>query len=95
MPHNSIDRFTGGVRDGFLFSEELAHRGQIELELLLLDPARIARQCPLGREALRLALADLIEGRLALGGGSGKGHGFCRGCIDWSDDGAWIEGRAP
>ncbi len=86
MMHNAIDRFTGGVREHMLFSEELVWKKEIAIELAL-DTKGITENT---REALRLALNDLIEGRLAIGGGSGKGHGFCNGSIQWSDSDDWI-----
>jgi hypothetical protein len=89
MPHNSIDRFTGGVRQGFLFSEELAEGGQASLHLAIVRGPKLGKETV---EALRLALSDLVEGRLAIGAGGGKGHGYCGGEIRWSDDGAWING---
>lgn len=89
MPHNSIDRFTGGVRRGFLFTEELAHKGSIALILHLFQPDSIRG---VAKRAFVLALKDLTESRLAIGAGGAKGHGYCTGTINWSDGGAWIEG---
>ncbi len=88
--HNGIDRFTGGVRRHVLYSEELIWRNTLKLKLRI-DP----RAKTLGinyRKALGLALEDLCEGRLAIGGGSGNGHGYCRGGAEWSDHGEWIGG---
>lgn len=67
VPHSAIDRFTGGVRHGFLFSEALVHKGTIRIELAVADWQGIDAICACARDALRLALADLCEGRLALG----------------------------
>jgi CRISPR/Cas system CMR subunit Cmr4 (Cas7 group RAMP superfamily) len=89
MTHNAIDRFTGGVREHMLFMEELVWQKKVEIPLAVdtrsLDDAT--------RIALRDALDDLRKGRLAIGGGAAKGHGFCDGRIRWSDGGSWIEGR--
>lgn len=74
MAHNSLDRFTGGVRDGFLFTEELPWR-------LGLIPVRIRIAAGASQDAARaldMALADLQEGRLTLGAGGGRGHGTLR-----------------
>lgn len=73
LMHNAIDRFTGGVRDRLLFSEELLWRTPLTLHCLL-DLSELAADAP-ARRVLRLALDDLLSGRLALGAGGGKGHG--------------------
>lgn len=74
LMHNSQDRFTGGVRGGVLFEERVLY-GAPTLELVL----RLHRGEELSaesRQALGEALRDLCEGRLALGAGAGRGHGF-------------------
>lgn len=86
MMHNAIDRFTGGVREHMLFSEELVWRGEIALELVI-DTNGVNDGT---RVALRDALDDICKGRATIGGGAGKGHGFCDGSLHWSDQGAWI-----
>jgi CRISPR/Cas system CSM-associated protein Csm3 (group 7 of RAMP superfamily) len=72
MMHNKIDRFTGGTIDGALFSEELLYGGGFTLE----GQIRIKNQSKELLEAFKLALLDLAQGRLALGGGTTKGHGY-------------------
>jgi CRISPR/Cas system CMR subunit Cmr4 (Cas7 group RAMP superfamily) len=91
MPHNSIDRFTGGVRQGYLFTEELAEKGKIVLRLFILrNGTAIDRDVA---RAFGMALADLKAGRLAIGGGSARGHGYCHGPDpEWSDGGSWVNG---
>ncbi len=75
MVHNSIDRFTGGVRDGFLFSEELvAGRSQLDVTIRFRSDVK-----GYAKWALKASLLDLGFGRLTLGGGSGRGHGRFRG----------------
>ena len=69
-----------------LFMEELVWKKEISV-LLTLDTDRVDNAA---RVALRLALDDLCEGRIAIGGGAAKGHGFCEGGIEWSDGGKWI-----
>jgi len=78
MPHNSIDRFTQGVRDGLLFSEELVsgNSDPMTLSLVILDAAQADARA---LTALDRALEDLVHGRLALGGG--RSHGYCSGRI--------------
>ena len=78
--HNSIDRFTGGVRKRMLFTEELIYRQPIQLRITLL-PA-VAQAEPRARRAFARALGDLCTGRLALGAGATKGHGSFQGQPD-------------
>ena len=91
--HNSIDRFTGGVRDGLLYSVEnlyAADRSQPLLTLdLALDTSRSARVglTRLDLAALALALDDLCGGRLPLGADSAGGQGFFMGLWAWDGDG--------
>jgi CRISPR/Cas system CMR subunit Cmr4 (Cas7 group RAMP superfamily) len=80
MIHNSIDRFTGGVRARMLFTEELLYRQTLELRVTLLPG--IEQSDPMARRAFARALRDLCEGRLALGGGTTKGHGVFIGTPD-------------
>jgi len=88
--HVSIDRFTGGARDGFLFSEQPLYKGnQMKLELVVANTDGISVEA---RAALKKALEDLVEGRLPLGAGAGRGNGFFTGNVTWSDEGTWIGG---
>lgn len=69
-----------------LFMEELVWGKGMEIQCVIAtqgitDSARLA---------LQAALDDLCQGRLSLGGGAGKGHGFFTGNIIWSDSGNWI-----
>jgi CRISPR/Cas system CSM-associated protein Csm3 (group 7 of RAMP superfamily) len=73
--HNSMDRFTGGVRDGALFSEEVITDNQP----LVLNITVVKKPESKIWHALELALNDLTEGRLALGAGGGRGHGYFSG----------------
>jgi CRISPR/Cas system CSM-associated protein Csm3 (group 7 of RAMP superfamily) len=73
--HNSMDRFTGGVRDGILFSEEYLFRPQLRTQwhvnrrgLGLVDDEAWS--------ALRATVDDLLHGRLAIGADSASGMGF-------------------
>jgi CRISPR/Cas system CMR subunit Cmr4 (Cas7 group RAMP superfamily) len=89
--HNSIDRFTGGVRDGYLYSVENLHAQGSERDWLTLelefdeDRASRNRLQPVHLQALYLALRDLTEGRLALGADSGGGLGAFLGRVEWPD----------
>ena len=81
VPHNSIDRFSGGVRDGRLFIEEVLYGGSIVVRMTALPPRCSAHGITKEhRQALDLALADLCEGRLALGA---DGHGYFK----WAGEG--------
>lgn len=88
IDHNSIDRFTGGVRDGALYAEEVLIDGHFETAITILPPlpAKAEKQeewpDPV-RAALLRALADLCQGRLAVGA---KSLGFCHGTIEWQGD---------
>ncbi len=75
LDHNSIDRFSGGVRSRILFSEEAAYSGCIETTITILKPLDGAWKDKV-REAFCCALRDLLEGRLALGA---KSLGYCTG----------------
>ena len=72
--HNSSDRFTGGVRAGILFEERVLYRGDpLEVTLRVKDFDGLRSET---LAALREALRDLSEGRLQLGAGGGRGHGY-------------------
>lgn len=86
--HNSIDRFSGSVRDHMLFSEEMVWGKGVNLQLTIKKDAAIT---PTAKKALQHALDDLCQGRLALGAGVSKGHGLFTGTIEWTDGGKWIE----
>jgi CRISPR/Cas system CMR subunit Cmr4 (Cas7 group RAMP superfamily) len=91
--HNCIDRFTGGVREHMLFSEELVWKSQQPITInITFDKHKLSELNQTQKTAISRALNDLCEGRLALGGGSNKGHGFMKGNCNWSDHGVWISG---
>lgn len=89
--HNSIDRYTGGVREHLLFGVENLHardRGKPLLTIEVgLDLARARRVgvSTLDLQALHLALEDLAGGRLALGADSAGGQGWFSGSLCWCD----------
>ena len=87
--HNGIDRFTGGVREHVLYAEELVAGPRLAFQLTISGEGipQTARQ------ALVRALDDLVEGRLALGAGAARGHGYFRGSYQWNQTGeAWVKG---
>ncbi|MCK5666974.1 MAG: hypothetical protein KAI17_25985, partial [Thiotrichaceae bacterium] len=84
LQHNSVDRFTGGVREGMLFNEEvITHESPLELTLTVINTHQHAFDANV-RKALDKTLKDLVEGRLALGAGSGRGgYGYFTGQLTW------------
>jgi CRISPR/Cas system CSM-associated protein Csm3 (group 7 of RAMP superfamily) len=83
LDHVSLDRFTQGPMDHLLFSEAPLYRGRIQLDVAV-DVRELG---PEARVALRRALDDLLQGRLAIGAGASRGHGYCVGEIAWTDGG--------
>jgi CRISPR/Cas system CSM-associated protein Csm3 (group 7 of RAMP superfamily) len=79
LMHNAIDRFTGGVRERLLFGEDLLLKTEIPVSVLVNRSADGPERQGLldsGLAALRLAVLDLAQGRLAIGAGSGHGNGY-------------------
>jgi CRISPR/Cas system CMR subunit Cmr4 (Cas7 group RAMP superfamily) len=64
LTHNSIDRFTGGVRSGALYSEELVISKAFAVRILIDNRVKIDDTA---RKALDAAILDLRKGRLSLG----------------------------
>lgn len=88
MMHNSIDRFTGGARHGALFGEELMFCGQLEIPIVVLESDQIPK---MAKDGFAQALEDMIQGRLAIGAGASRGHGFCSGRIEGEGLVAWLQ----
>lgn len=92
--HNSIDRFTGGVRNRVLYSELSVYGSTQAIDIALsLDLGRLARNgadLALVRRALKAALDDLCQGRLALGSRTTTGNGFFTGTLE-GDLKTWLE----
>ncbi len=94
VEHVSLDRFSGGARNGLLFSERVLDPQTLRADYVIhivppLDPSDAATRDI--RDALARTLSDIKRGRLAVGGGTGRGNGRLRcDAIDWSDGGAWI-----
>jgi CRISPR/Cas system CMR subunit Cmr4 (Cas7 group RAMP superfamily) len=93
--HNHIDRFTGGVRNRLLFGTEDLYAFDPSAPVLTLDITLDERRFRAGGgtdadlHALALAVADLCEGRLALGADAAGGLGFFHGTATWTDGSAW------
>lgn len=77
--HVSIDRFTGGARDQALYDEMPLFGGTEFTWRIGLSRAL----SPDEETLLRAVVADLTEGRLQLGGGTGRGHGFFTGTAEF------------
>jgi RAMP superfamily len=74
IAHVSIDRFTGGALDSALFTERPLWRGTFPaITILILEADRLSKKA---RLAFKATLDDLVESRLALGGGAGRGLGY-------------------
>jgi len=88
--HVSIDRFTGGAIDGHLFQEKtIADDREYVIEILLeknIDDTYI--------KAFELALQDICNGMLPLGGATTKGHGVFCGVLE-KDEKIIFNGECP
>ncbi len=95
VEHVSLDRFAGGARNGLLFSERVLDPEALRTDytIHIVPPLNGADEATKDmRDALDRTLRDIQRGRLAFGGGTGRGNGRVRcDAIDWSDGGAWIE----
>lgn len=69
--HNAIDRFTGGVLKGALYTEELLYQPEFRVRLWLSTAVNLSSEL---KQALLDTLQDLIDGVLPLGAGSGRGN---------------------
>lgn len=83
--HNSIDRFTGGVRKGALFSEELLYQPEFTLKLNIKPNTVLSNSL---KQALIDTLDDLKQGLLPMGAGSGRGTSLvmCKSDNQWFVD---------
>ena len=98
LDHVSIDRFTGGARDGALFREEVLLGGRIEATVTIRPPLEpveggvpaVGGWPETTANAFLLAVRDLCRGWLALGG---RSHGECSGKARFAgkDADAWCE----
>jgi CRISPR/Cas system CMR subunit Cmr4 (Cas7 group RAMP superfamily) len=89
LDHVCIDRFTAGPMDGMLFGEAPLFAGEQEIVVEVVVDRRGLQAADL--RLLDRALRDLAGGRLALGGGANRGHGYFRGRLEPDD---WLGGAA-
>lgn len=85
--HVGIDRFTGGARDQVLFNERPLWRGAalpIKISISNIDTIEDRMDV---LKAFRSAVSDLAEGRLQIGGGSGRGLGYfdSEAAVEWPE----------
>ena len=92
--HNSIDRFTSGAQDALLFDEKPLWRSGENAAVKQKDQPGLRFTIQLARkltqdeaEVLGLCLDDLSKARLSIGGGFGRGNGFCDGGYVAGDSG--------
>jgi CRISPR/Cas system CSM-associated protein Csm3 (group 7 of RAMP superfamily) len=71
--HVAIDRFTGGARDGLLFTQQVVVAGTATLEIHARQPLADG-----DRGLLLLAIRDIDEGYLGIGGATTRGCGTLR-----------------
>ena len=81
--HIAIDRFTGGVLDGALYTAEAVESGTFTIEAALLPgPVGQARRAEIAA-VLRLVLEDLNDGIIGMGAATARGYGTVR--VDFSE----------
>ncbi|MGR5067554.1 RAMP superfamily CRISPR-associated protein [Vibrio alfacsensis] len=68
--HNAIDRFTGGVRKGALYSEELIYQPKFTLEVYITPGEPLSAEL---QQAIKDTFDDIQMGLLPMGSGSGRG----------------------
>ncbi len=84
--HVKIDRFTGGAIDSALYNEKvMANKDSWNIEIILAK--EIENESI--KEAFKLTLDDLCDGRLPLGGKVNRGHGIFEG--SWTKEGCDVE----
>lgn len=77
--HVSIDRFTGGARDGMLFQQKVSGSDSFVLDIYIRKG--VFEDITI-KTAFENALNDLCNGNLQLGGSTTKGHGVFNGSFE-------------
>lgn len=77
--HVAIDRFTGGARDQLLYTDEVVTAGQFRLRIYALEPLD-----DLDRLLIDVALTDLHDGLVGIGGRTTAGLGTVRITSEWT-----------
>ena len=80
--HVSIDRFTGGAREGALYTEEPLYGGKdLVLKIQIINKNTISKDA---RKAFYYSILDLSEGKLPIGAGVNRGNGYFKTTnADW------------
>ncbi len=73
--HVAIDRFTGGARDGLLYTVDALESGNFEVRVEPLAGALADDRVTQIRAVLRLVLEDLDDGIAGVGAGVARGYG--------------------
>jgi CRISPR/Cas system CSM-associated protein Csm3 (group 7 of RAMP superfamily) len=73
--HIAIDRFTGGVLDGALYTMEVLEGGSFAIEVDLLSAGVSETRRAEIAAVLRLVLDDLDDGIIGMGGSTARGYG--------------------
>lgn len=93
--HNKVDRFTGGVMTGALFSENILWQSDIKIKFDITQPEKL--NDPMIKQAFNNALQDLADGWLALGASGSRGLGVfldkSNKGVQWSDNKTWIAAK--
>lgn len=84
--HNRIDRFTGGVIKGALFTEEWLWQTSILAQIYLKLPEHKTDFDDDSLKALTMACEDICQGRLPLGAGGSRSMGVFRGMGEFTGD---------
>lgn len=80
LSHVSIDRFTGGARNGALYQEKAAYVSDANIRFGVAVFADACADVEV-KNALEAALRDICDSRLPLGGGVNRGNGLFSGEI--------------
>lgn len=86
--HVAIDRFTGGAATGLLYTRDAVETGCVDLVVTCIPGRAVPGHA---EQLIDLALRDLTDGLIGLGGGSSRGYGDLRLVVDPPafDFGAW------
>ena len=80
ITHACIDRFTGGVRNGALFTEKATFASGVDITMTIHVKEEVVKEAE-SITAFEAALKDIATGTLPLGGGTNRGHGTFTGTI--------------
>lgn len=90
LDHVSIDRFTGGPLDGALFDELALYGGTLTVPITINTRGFNREESRLLRQSFKCALDDLLQGKLAVGAGANRGHGYFQGTLKGDTLRTWL-----